>query len=184
MRLCSSVDGSLLFRNLLPLSSGQKNRSHSSTLKTKGSVIPCTLIPPFQSTQYCIGEGHNPNTVLFTGEESWLSEYVLIIYTCLIDFLTYITIHQLRNMKNLPSEISSVLTLTYKPNFWLFVLLSIRTPQTYVGTRASTRHVGTLGSCPAGPSLGLALVGRVTASFLLRWAVTGLGLHEVSFVFQ
>jgi len=62
------------------------------------------------------------------------------------------------------------------------ITVNTHTPQTYVGTRASMRHVGTLGSCPAGPSLGLALVGRVTASFfLLRWAVTVLGLHEVSF---
>lgn len=37
MRLCSLVDGSLLFRNLLPLSSGQKNHSHTSTLKTEAA---------------------------------------------------------------------------------------------------------------------------------------------------
>jgi len=49
-------------------------------------VIPCTSESLFQSTQYCTGEDPNLKTVLFTGEESQLSEYVLIMYTCLIDF--------------------------------------------------------------------------------------------------
>jgi len=39
-RLCSLGDGSLLFRNLLPPSSGQKNHSHSSTLKTEAAWFP------------------------------------------------------------------------------------------------------------------------------------------------
>ena len=37
MTLCSLVDGSLRFRNLLPLSSGQKNHSHSCTLKMEAA---------------------------------------------------------------------------------------------------------------------------------------------------
>jgi len=81
MRLCSLVDGSLLFRNLLPVF-GTEESLPLFYPENGGSVIPCTMVPLFQSTQHCIGEDHNLNTVLV----QYYSQFVLIMYTCLIDF--------------------------------------------------------------------------------------------------
>jgi len=48
MRPCSLVDGSLVFRNLMPLSPGQKNHSHSSTLKMEEAWFPARWYLSFE----------------------------------------------------------------------------------------------------------------------------------------